>query len=237
MDRSRHDLDREPARIRHARVLRRASSIPSVAAVTKERLKSPRVRLFVALDLPAAVREGIAAWGERALADPALRPVPQKALHVTLAFLGWRWERDIPRAAEIVNRVRAGAPSLGFGPEPVAIPPKRREKSLFALDAPSRAATAMQRDLEAELVEARLYKPEKRPFWSHVTVARVRREKAAKRRYMAVRRPPGPIPEALCEPFQAVRVTLYRSVLQPAGAQYTPLAQVELPTSTGPGRR
>lgn len=215
--------------------MRRASSIPSVAAVTKERLKSPRVRLFVALDLPATMREGIAAWGRRALADPALRPVPQDALHVTLAFLGWRWEGDIPRAAEIVNRVRAGAPRLGLAPEPVAIPRQRRQKSLFALDAPSEGAVALQRDLEAELVAGRLFEPEKRPFWSHVTVARVRKEKGGKGRRMAVRQPPGPIPEALCEPFQAVRVTLYRSVLQPAGAQYTPLAQVELPTSTGPG--
>lgn len=216
-------------------MLRRASSIPSVAAVTKERLKSPRVRLFVALDLPATMREGIAAWGRRALADPALRPVPQDALHVTLAFLGWRWEGDIPRAVEIVNRVRAGAPRLGLAPEPVAIPRQRRQKSLFALDAPSEGAVALQRDLEAELVAGRLFEPEKRPFWSHVTVARVRKEKGGKGRRMAVRQPPGPIPEALCEPFQAVRVTLYRSVLQPAGAQYTPLAQVELPTSTGPG--
>jgi hypothetical protein len=35
-----------------------------VAAVTKERLKSPRARLFVALDLPEETREGIVAWGE-----------------------------------------------------------------------------------------------------------------------------------------------------------------------------
>lgn len=207
------------------------------SAVAKERLKSPRVRLFVALDLPASVRQGIAAWGRAALVDPALRPVPQDALHVTLVFLGWRWERDIPRAAEIVNRIRGVAPRLELASEPVAIPRKRREKSLFALDAPSQATTALQQGLEAELVEARLYKPEKRPFWSHVTVARVRREKAGKRRYMAVHRPPEPIPEALHGPFQAVRVTLYRSVLQSAGAQYTPLAQVELPTSTGPGQR
>ncbi len=207
------------------------------SAVAKERLKSPRVRLFVALDLPASVREGIAEWGRSALADPALRPVPLDALHVTLVFLGWSRERDIPRAAEIVNGVRAAAPSLRLEPEPVTIPRRRREKTLFALDAPSEAATALQQALEAELVEARLYKPEKRPFWSHVTVARVRREKAGKRRHMAVRAPPGPIPEALRAPFEGVRVTLYRSVLQSAGAQYTPLAQVELPTSTGPGQR
>jgi len=39
--------------------------------MAKERLKSPRARLFVALDLPEAVRTGIAAWGRRELVDPA----------------------------------------------------------------------------------------------------------------------------------------------------------------------
>jgi RNA 2',3'-cyclic 3'-phosphodiesterase len=196
--------------------------------VAKERLKSPRVRLFVALDLPAEVRNGIVAWGEDALSDPALRPVSPQALHITLAFLGWCWEREITRAAEIVHRVRAGMPRIELAAEPVGIPP-RKSPRLFALDGPSEDTVAIQRELEAELVAARLYKPEKRPFWSHVTVARVRKVRGEKR-YMRVERAPPAIPEALRAPFLGVRVTLYRSVLRPAGAEYTPLAQTELPT-------
>jgi len=205
--------------------------------MTKERLKSPRVRLFVALDLPMTVREGIAAWGGSALRDPALRPVPTEALHVTLAFLGWRPERDVRRAAEVLHRVRAPAPRIAFEAEPVARPGGRKPARLFAIEAPSEGTIALQRDLEAELVEARLYKPEKRPFWSHVTVARVRREKGERNRYMRVERPPGPLPAALCEPFGGVRVTLYRSILRPVGAEYTPLAQVELPTDEAAAKR
>jgi 2'-5' RNA ligase len=196
--------------------------------VAKERLKSPRVRLFVALDLPAEVQDGIVAWGRDALEDPALRPVSPQALHITLAFLGWRWEREVPRAAEIVHRVRAEAPRIELAAEPLGIPP-RKPPRLFALDAPSEDTVALQRDLETELVAAHLYKPEKRPFWSHVTVARVRKVRGEKR-YMRVERAPPAIPEALRMPFFGVRVTLYRSVLLSAGAEYTPLAQVELPT-------
>jgi len=44
--------------------------------MAKERLKSPRARLFVALDLPEALREGIVAWGRRELDDPALQAGP-----------------------------------------------------------------------------------------------------------------------------------------------------------------
>ena len=70
--------------------------------MAKERLKSPRARLFVALDLPDEVRAEIEAWGRMELGDPALRPVRREALHVTLAFLGYRAEKEIPRLAEIV---------------------------------------------------------------------------------------------------------------------------------------
>ena len=203
--------------------------------MAKERLKSPRTRLFVALDLPAPVREGLVAWGERELADPALRPVRPEALHVTLAFLGWKGEKELRRAAEIVNTAQEPAPLLELEPGPVGVPRRRREKTLFALEARSPEAVALQSRLEEQLVEARLYVPEKRPFWPHVTVARVRREKGERKRHRTVGRLPGPVPEALCEPFRAVRVTLYRSILRSAGAEYDPLAQVELPSDHGSG--
>ena len=205
--------------------------------MAKERQKSPRVRLFVALDLPGPVREGIAAWGAGALADPALRPIPPQALHITLAFLGWRWEREIPQLAQIIHQLGGAAPDIRLLPDPVAVPLRRRETRLFALDAPSEGAVELQGRLEERLVAARLYKPEKRVFWSHVTVARVRKEKGERPRHRTVRAPPGPLPESLQAPFLGVRVTLYRSVLRPAGAEYTPLAQVELSASTGVGQR
>ena len=47
--------------------------------------------------------------------------------------------------------------------------------------------------------------------------------------------PPGPVPEALRAPFRGVRITLYRSILRSAGAEYDPLAQVELPSDHGSG--
>lgn len=77
------------------------------------------------------------------------------------------------------------------------------------------------------------YEPEKRPFWPHVTVARVRPEARGSRRPAVVSEVPGPLPPELKEPRIAVRMALYRSVLQPSGAKYVPLAQVELPGQGG----
>lgn len=199
--------------------------------MAKERLKSPRARLFVALDLPDEVRDGLAAWGRRALGDRALRWVAPESLHITLAFLGYLAEKEIPRLAEIVEASGGPTPTIELG-DPVQRPERGRAR-LFALPAESPGTVELQAGLQQKLVAARLYEPEKRPFWPHVTVARVQREERGSKRPALISRPPETLPKALLQPFDGVRLTLYRSELQPRGAQYTPLAQVELPA----GRR
>jgi RNA 2',3'-cyclic 3'-phosphodiesterase len=197
-----------------------------VAVVTKERLKSPRARLFVALDLPEALCDGIVAWGRRELRDPALRVVSPQSLHVTLAFLGYLPEKRIERLAEIVGSLDASAPLIELG-DPVAKPNAKRAR-LYALPAISPGAVELQGELEDELVGERLYESEKRPFWPHVTVARVRPEGKGSKRPSQVQQPPGGLPQALMQPIRCVRVRLYRSELKPSGAEYVPLAQVKL---------
>jgi len=198
-----------------------------VARVTKERLETPRARLFIALDLPDELREGISAWGREELRDPALRVVAPESLHLTLAFLGHLAEKEIGPLAKIVGALRAPAPSIELG-EPVARPSLRRAR-LFALPASSPGAIVLQAELEEALVAKGLYEPAKRPFWPHVTVARVKSAGRGARRPAAVENPPGALPKPLLEPvYGGVRVALYRSELKPQGAQYTPLARVEL---------
>lgn len=195
--------------------------------MAKERLKSPRVRLFVALDLPEPVRAGIVAWQRAELSDEALRVVPAQNIHITLAFLGYLPERAVAQVARVIHQTEAAAPPIELAPEAVGKP--RGRPRLFALEAVSEQTVALQGELEARLAAERLYKPEKRPFWSHVTVARVRAEKRGSKRPARIETPPGRLPEALCAAFFGVRVTLYRSLLRPQGAEYAPLAQLELP--------
>lgn len=194
--------------------------------MAKERLKSPRARLFVALDLPDGMRAGIVAWGRRELVDLALRVVRPESLHVTLAFLGYLPEREIERLGEIVEGLESSAPSLELG-QPVAKPSGKHPR-LFALPVDSSGAVALQAELEEKLVAARLFKPEKRPFWPHVTVARVKPEGKGSKRPRPVERHPGGLPKDLLQPTRAVRTRLYRSELKPSGAEYLPLAQVKL---------
>jgi 2'-5' RNA ligase len=207
--------------------------------MAKERLKSPRARLFVALDLPEEVRAGLERWQREWLADErTLRPARPETLHMTLAFLGYLPERDLERIAGAATELEATAPLMRFLEQPVAVP--RNRPRLFAIDAESPESVTLQAEVSERLEEAGFYKPEKRPFWPHLTVARVRTERGPggsrgrrSGRPMRVSSPPGPLPETLLGPFRAVRVTLYRSLLRPSGAEYVSVAEVELPSPGG----
>jgi RNA 2',3'-cyclic 3'-phosphodiesterase len=202
---------------------------------SKERLGSPRARLFVALELPDWVREELGVWQREALAaDPALRAPEAATLHVTLCFLGWLPERRIAEVADIVAGLDRSPIALGFEPEPVPVP--RGRPRLYAADAPSEGADRLAAELSRELEAAGLYEPERRPFWSHVTIARVRSERSPagggrrrRGRPMRTSASPPPLPQRLSEPFGAVRVTVYRSILRAQGATYASLASTDLP--------
>ncbi len=191
--------------------------------------KSKPVRLFLALGLPGEVRAGIARWGERELRDPALRRVPEEALHITLVFLGNRPPEQIRPIAAVLLQLGGAAPRIELSAGPVALP-RRRPPGLYALEARSPRAEEIEAELSAALSEAGLHEPERRKFFPHVTVARVRRGKGRRGKPLKVSRPPGPLPEALLRPFHGVRVALYLSSFGPDGVHYSPLAQVELPS-------
>jgi 2'-5' RNA ligase len=177
--------------------------------------------MFVALDLPEPARTRIAAWrDELAAGRSELRPVAPDALHVTLAFLAWQDEGDAERIAKTAFEAAGpvGAPRLmPAGVRP--LPP--RGPRLFALDLEDDGgrAVALQAAVSDSLAAGRWYRPEKRPFWPHVTLARVKRGQRA-----APLEGPPPPPD----PFEATVVTLYRSTLRPQGAVYEPLERTTL---------
>lgn len=198
--------------------------------VSTSTTESKPVRMFVALDLPERVREDIVIWGKTELADPALRRVGAESLHLTVAFLGNRPPEDVERIAEVLEEL-AEIPILTELGSPVGRPERGRPRliALPALSGTCYAVERLQTDLSELLAMERLHEPEKRPFWPHVTVARVHAEGGRSRRPRPVEVPSGPGPTAGIGLFDAVRLSLYRSELQPSGARYVPLAQIQLP--------
>jgi RNA 2',3'-cyclic 3'-phosphodiesterase len=175
-------------------------------------------RLFVALELPGAVRAELAAFGHAAAnADDGLRAVGDDALHATLAFLGHRDEADIPRAASAVRHVDPTAPRLALG-EPLWLAPRRPHVLTVALDDPEGVLGALRDGLVEGLAGALDWEPERRRFRPHVTVARVRRG-------VRVRRDLPDVPQAT---FAGEAVTLFRSHLGRGPARYEALERVAL---------
>jgi RNA 2',3'-cyclic 3'-phosphodiesterase len=158
------------------------------------------VRLFVAADLPAPARAALAAWRDEVV-TPALRPVRDTSLHLTLVFLGSRPDADGPSAALVAGPARGlrlgGARWL-----------PRRRPSVLAADVEDPAG-------ELAVLQARLARAlgvgEDRAFLPHVTVARVRRGERVRPAQLP---PPEPVA------FDAETVTLYASTPAPGGSRY-----------------
>jgi 2'-5' RNA ligase len=146
-----------------------------------------------------------------------------EALHVTLVFLGYLPEKEIAKVAATAFEPLSGglrSPRLAIR-EVRAVPP--RNPRLFALDLADEEgrATAVQQAASDALEAARLYRPEKRPFWPHITFARVKRGER--------RAPPVDDAGVPDSPFDAAQVTLYRSHLSRRGARYEALERLRLP--------
>jgi 2'-5' RNA ligase len=182
--------------------------------------RPPSARLFVALDLPDDARERFVAWQHEALGrHPSLRPVSPEALHVTLAFLGRHPEEEVDAIAAAALSGVAGLPPPLLDPVGLVGVPQRRPR-LFAvgLADPGGRAAAVHDAVAEPLIEGGWYEREQRPFWPHLTVARVR----------AHERPPRVDAEPPSGAFEARDVVLYRSKLGRGGAQYQPLARMRL---------
>ena len=183
-------------------------------------MSGPRARMFLALDLPEDARDRLVRWRAEILSSRTdVRPVRPEALHVTLVFLGWQDESAAERIAEAAfGALPAGPPPRLAATEVKPVPP--RNARLFALDLDDEGgrAAALQAAASDALEAGGWYRPETRPFWPHITLARVKR---GERRVP----PPAAEPAPPDDPFEASVLTLYRSTLRPQGALYEPLAR------------
>ena len=116
---------------------------------------------------------------------------------MTLVFLGYHPEREVERIAEIAFDEPAGP--FDLVPDAVVpVPPRRPRLYALGLEDAGGGLHGWQDGLSRRLEEARLYEPEKRPFWPHVTLARVKRGAQA-----PAGMEPLQLPAELAAPFSA----------------------------------
>jgi 2'-5' RNA ligase len=199
---------------------------------------SERARLFVALELPAEVRDALVSWrgsvvgegrgpiGLRQLRQ--LRLLRNEDLHVTLCFLGWQVTEQIGSILSACAVVAAHPRAELRVSEAIWLPPRRPRVLAVSLEDAGGRLAAVQAVLARTLEAGGWYEAEKRPFLAHVTVARVPGGARPPRGRDLVLAPPPLLT------FSGNRVVLYRSVLGPDGARYAPLGSVALSSSPEP---
>ena len=172
------------------------------------------LRLFVAVDVPDDVRESVAdAISPLRERFPRARWSPPANWHLTTKFLGRAFPRTLDWIVSSVEGVASTASPFatsvaGLG----AFPSARRARVLWAgLEDPAGHLGAIATSLDDAL--AAEYKPEKRAFTPHLTVARFD--------------PPvdvgSDLPEAATRPFDVDRLVLYRSHLRRPAPVYEPM--------------
>ncbi len=186
------------------------------------------MRLFVAIDISAAIRERLSAFvQELRPRAPQLTWVRAENLHLTLKFIGHASEENLPAIRDVLSATKLHSPlelrfrGIGF------FPSEKRPRVLWVgVESPPELAR-LARDIDSAL--ARLGFPaEERAFSPHLTLARSKESR---------------IPQALLSAIQththrefggilATEFHLIESTLRATGAEYRILASFALAQSS-----
>jgi 2'-5' RNA ligase len=175
------------------------------------------VRLFVALDVPEAVRASLAELSARLhKICPSARWMRLEGVHITLKFIG-----EVP--TDKVESIRQALGSLpDFAPVELRFaglgffPSARRPRVFWAGVEARPQLTALVAAIEMKL-EPLGIPPEKRPFEPHLTLARLETPERAQALSASVEELG--TPQFGSETFREFH--LYQSVLKRSGAEYT----------------
>jgi len=186
------------------------------------------MRLFVAADLPEAVRQALAAEQARitsALAgsDSSLKWVKPEHAHLTLVFIGNVDDGRVPAVVEAIG-ASIDVPAFDATFEGAgAFPPRGAPRVLWiGIGTGARELVALQQVVAARI--AALGLPiEDRAFHPHLTLARWRESRPADRSRALAVAPRGVVAAAHID-----GATLYQSRLSPSGPTYTALARANL---------
>ncbi len=185
-----------------------------------------RIRAFIAVPLPAEVRDH-ARRLQGLLQEQGLgmRWVKPDAIHLTLKFLGDIDNEQVPVLEKALAAVALGTPPLALAVKGLGVFPNVKKARVLWMGLAGETALlhAAHKRLETQLVLMG-YKPEKRRYSAHLTLARARGVLDPHRLVRCMEAAGGF--EAVA--FTARQMVLYQSDLRPGGAVYTVLVKKSL---------
>ncbi len=177
----------------------------------------PTIRAFIAIHLPpevqAALGQVAAALGE-GLPRGAVRWVQPELMHLTLHFLGDTDVAKLPAISRAMDEAVAGRAPFTLTLDGIGcFPNPRRPRVVWAgLAGDSAQLLALKAALDEQLA-ALGWPPEDKPFRAHLTLGRVKDERAAQGLDLSAPLPPLAVP--------VTAIYLMESQLRPNGPIYT----------------
>ena len=187
---------------------------------------SQKVRAFIAIELPDSIRS-LLDQVQQELKSLRLKArwVRAENIHLTLKFLGDIDAGDIDNIGGAMADTAADSAPLALKIGGIGFFPgiKRPRVIWVGLGGDIPNLLNLQRNLEDRLVPVG-YAKEKRSFKAHLTLGRIRQAANPE----TIRRILKEYIELGDHQFMADRIILFKSVLKPSGAVYSPLKQTDL---------
>jgi 2'-5' RNA ligase len=187
-----------------------------------------RRRIFIAINLPEKIKEELISFKEKFSELPS-RWVKKENLHITLAFLGYVKDEDLPKIFEITKNVASQHEpfsirivKITYGPPKISPP-----RMVWAIGEKNENLWKLQENLKNALMEMKipqLEEEEGRGFIPHITLARIRKWEF--KQMEPEERPE--IEEDLNLSFEVKSIEIMESHLKRGGAEYTVLESLPL---------
>lgn len=181
------------------------------------------LRCFIAVELPETVKDSLGDVLNILRKSPAsVRWIPPENIHLTIKFLGQTEESLIAPMKESLNKKL-----LTYKPFYITItnvgcfPDERRPRIVWIGIDRSESLSKLQKEIDADLVKFG-FALEKRGFSPHLTIGRVK----AQHNLLGMLRMLKEIRSSSFAHMEVKSISLMKSVLKPAGAQYFTLAEI-----------
>lgn len=186
-----------------------------------------RRRVFVAINLPEKIKEKLETFQNRFSELPA-RWVKKENLHITLTFLGYVKDEDLPKIIEITKEVakrykpfQIKLTKVCYGPPKISPP-----RMVWVIGERSNELRNLQNDLKNSLMNLSIpqLEGEEKGFIPHITLARIRKWEF--KRLDPEEKPE--IDEDLNFEFKVNSIEVMESHLKRGGSEYDILESIPL---------
>lgn len=181
------------------------------------------LRCFIAVEIPRSIREAIGAVTDNlGQTGSDIRWISPDNIHLTIKFLGMTDELKVPAIKKaLLEKLVPYQPfyitisGVGYFPD------SRRPRILWIGIEPEAQLPGLLRDVEETMISLG-FPREKKPFSGHLTIGRVRSPRRIAETVAVLDSFTGHCFGSL----EVKKIDLMRSILKPAGAEYSTLAEI-----------